>query len=196
MNGSDHPLPRSAGDDPAPAPDAPTPAPARSPKPPKPPRPDRRLSREFAVQGLYEWLVARHDLGVIDAHLREDDEFARCDAAWFDQLLHGCAAKRGEIDACLARHGDRQPDELSPVEHAVLLVGVWELMHAMEIPYRVVINEGIELAKAFGGTDGHRYVNGVLDKAAREWRAVEVAAAPARKPGPPRSRPPSAGGAR
>ena len=196
MNGAEHPGLPPAGDGMVPD-DAPgATRPAKPPKPPKPPRPDRRLSREYAVQGLYEWLVARHDLGVIDAHLREDGEFGRCDAAWFDQLLHGCAAKRGEIDACLARHGDRKPEELSPVEHAVLLVGVWELTYALEIPYRVVINEGIELAKAFGGTDGHRYVNGVLDKAARELRAVEVAAAPPRKPGPPRARPAAPGAGR
>ncbi len=171
-------------------------APARTAKPARKPKPDRRLSREYAVQGLYEWLVARHDLGVIDAHLREDGEFSRCDAAWFDTLLHGCASRRAELDTHLARHGDRTPEELSPVEHAVLLVGVYELLQAVEIPYRVVINEGIELAKAFGGTDGHRYVNGVLDKAAREIRAVEVAAAPARRPGPPRRGPGAAGAGR
>lgn len=165
------------------------------PPPPAPPpasrgkgsaRANRRLSREFAVQGLYEWLVARHDLGVIDAHLRESEDFAQCDRGWFDTLLHGCAARRAELDEHLARHGDRRPDELSPVEHAVLLIGVFELLTAVEIPYRVVINEGVELAKAFGGTDGHRYVNGVLDKAARAIRPVEVAAAPPRPPRGPR----------
>ncbi len=150
-----------------------TPTPARRPRPP---RPNRRLSREFAVQGLYEWLLAAHDLGVIDAHLREQDDFGTCDAAFFDALLHGCAAERSALDEHLARHGDRTPAELSPVEHAVLLIGVWELTHALDVPYRVVINEGVELAKAFGGTDGHRYVNGVLDKAAKALRADEVAA--------------------
>ncbi len=156
-------------------------------------RASRRQSREFAVQGLYEWLVAGHDLGVIDAHLRESEDFAQCDRAWFDSLLHGCAARRGELDEHLARHGDRRPDELSPVEHAVLLIGVFELLTALDIPYRVVINEGVELAKSFGGTDGHRYVNGVLDKAARAIRAVEVAATP---PRPPRPAGPGAGGPR
>jgi N utilization substance protein B len=167
------------GPEAGPAPATPHPSPRG-----KSPRPDRRLSREFAVQGLYEWLVAGHDLGVIDAHLRESDEFARCDRAWFDALLYGCAKDRAALDEHLARHGDRRPGELSPVEHAVLLIGVWELLNAVEIPYRVVINEGIELAKAFGGTDGHRYVNGVLDKAARDIRAAEVAAAPPRQPRP------------
>jgi transcription antitermination protein NusB len=143
---------------------------------PRKPRPNRRLSREFAVQGLYEWLLAGHDLGVIDAGVREQEEFGLCDAEFFDALLHGCAAERTMLDGHLARHGDRTPAELSPVEHAVLLIGVWELIHALDVPYRVVINEGVELAKAFGGTDGHRYVNGVLDKAAKALRTDEVAA--------------------
>lgn len=149
---------------------------ARKSRSPRPPRPNRRLSREFAVQGLYEWLLAGHDLGVIDAGVREQEEFRQCDAAFFDALLHGCAGERAALDEHLARHGDRTPAELSPVEHAVLLIGVWELIHALDVPYRVVINEGIDLAKAFGGTDGHRYVNGVLDKAAKVLRADEVAA--------------------
>jgi transcription antitermination protein NusB len=157
---------------------------------PRPPRPNRRLSREFAVQGLYEWLLAGHDLGVIDAGLRDQDDFAQCDAAFFDALLHGCAAERAVLDEHLARHGDRTPAELSPVEHAVLLIGVWELIHAIDVPYRVVINEGVELAKAFGGTDGHRYVNGLLDKAAKALRPDEVAAraqAPGNGHSPPRN---------
>jgi transcription antitermination protein NusB len=155
---------------------------------PRAPRPNRRLSREFAVQGLYEWQLTAHDLGVIDANLRESEDFAQCDAAFFDALLHGCAAERSALDEHLARHGDRTPAELSPVEHAVLWIGVWELLRAPDVPYRVVINEGVELAKAFGGTDGHRYVNGVLDQAAKALRAPELAAAgkSPRRPSPGR----------
>jgi len=98
-------------------------------------------------------------------------------AVHLDALLHGCIREAAELDALLARHVDRKTSLLSPVEHAVLMIGVYELMHCIDIPYRVAINEAVELAKSFGGTDGHKYVNGVLDKAAAELRPVEVAAA-------------------
>jgi N utilization substance protein B len=127
-------------------------------------RSPRRRARELAVQGLYEWQVARADAGVVDAHMRESEDFTRCDSAHFDALLHGCIDGAADIDAQLARHVDRPTSQLSPVEHAVLMLGVYELRHCIDVPYRVVINEAVELAKAFGGTDGHRYVNGVLDK--------------------------------
>ncbi len=143
----------------------------------KPPRPNpRRRSREFALQGLYQWLLTREDAGVIDALMREDEEFRRCDPAHFDALLHGSIREAEAIDVVIGRYSDRLTRELSPVEHGAMMIGVYELMHCVDIPYRVVINEGVELAKTFGGTEGHRYVNGVLDKAARELRAVEVAA--------------------
>jgi N utilization substance protein B len=151
------------------------------------PKSARRRSREFALQGLYEWLISGTDAGVIDAHMREQDGFDKCDAAHFDALLHGCIAEAAGIDALLARHVDRQTSQLSPIEHGVLMIGVYELQRCIEIPYKVAINEAVELAKSFGGTDGHKYVNGVLDKAAADLRAVEVEAArnaprrPARK---------------
>jgi N utilization substance protein B len=91
-------------------------------------------------------------------------------------LLHGCIREAAAIDAVLARHVDRKTTLLSPVEHAVLMIGVYELHHCVDIPYKVAINEAVELAKSFGGTDGHKYVNGVLDKAAIDLRAVEVEA--------------------
>ena len=141
-----------------------------------PAKSQRRRSRELALQGLYEWLLSGSAVAAIDAHMREHDGFDKCDSAHFEALLHGCVAEAAEIDAVLARHVDRKTTELSPVEHGVLLIGVYELKHCVEIPYRVVINEAVELAKSFGGTDGHKYVNGVLDKAAAELRAVEVQA--------------------
>jgi N utilization substance protein B len=134
----------------------------------------RRRSREIALQGLYEWLVSGTDPGLIDAHMREQDEFSLCDAVHFDALLHGCIAGAGELDAVLAVHVDRATAELSPVEHAVLLIGAYELKHCLDVPYRVAINEAVELAKSFGGTDGHKYVNGVLDKVAGALRPTEV----------------------
>jgi len=136
----------------------------------------RRRARETALQGLYEWLVGGADSGVIDAHMREQDGFAECDAAHFDALLHGCIAEAAALDAVLAKHVDRKTTELSPVEHGVLMIGAYELKHCIDVPYKVAINEAVELAKNFGGTDGHKYVNGVLDKAAAELRPLEVQA--------------------
>ena len=145
----------------------------------KRPRPKsaRRRAREAALQGLYEWLIGGADAGVIDAHMREQEGFDKSDAAHFDALLHGCINEAAEIDAQLARHVDRKTTQLSPVEHGVLMIGAYELRHCLDIPYKVAINEAVELAKSFGGTDGHKYVNGVLDKAAAELRPAEVRAA-------------------
>ena len=132
------------------------------------------------MQGLYEWLVSGSDGAQIEDHIREMDGFDKCDRLHFDALLHSGIEQAAALDAVLARHADRKTTLLSPVEHAVLMVGVYELMNCIEIPYRVAINEAVELAKTFGGTDGHRYVNGVLDKCAGELRAIEVQNAPRR----------------
>ncbi len=141
----------------------------------------RRKAREFALQGLYEWLIGGADAGVVDAHVREQEGFDKCDAVHFDMLLHGCIREGDELDALLAGHLDRKTAQLSPVEHAVLMIGAYELRHCADIPYKVAINEAVELAKSFGGTDGHKYVNGVLDKTAFDLRAEEVAAARLRR---------------
>jgi len=138
------------------------------------PKSARRRSREFALQGLYQWLLAGADAADIEATLRELDGFDKCDRAHFDALLHGGIDTAAALDEVLARHVDRKTTLLSPVEHAVLMIGVYELKHCIEIPYRVAINEAVELAKSFGGTDGHKYVNGVLDKCAAELRPVET----------------------
>jgi N utilization substance protein B len=140
------------------------------------PKSARRRSREIALQGLYEWLLSGSDAGVVDAHVREQEGFDKCDSAHFDALLHGCIDEAADIDAVLARHVDRKTTELSPIEHGVLMIGTYELKHCIDIPYKVAINEAVELAKSFGGTDGHKYVNGVLDKAAVDLRPVEVEA--------------------
>jgi len=140
------------------------------------PKSARRRSREIALQGLYEWLVSGSEASVIEAHMREQDGFDKCDSAHFDALLRGCIDEAIAIDAVLAQHVDRKTTELSPIEHGVLMIGVYEFMHCLDIPYKVAINEAVELAKSFGGTDGHKYVNGVLDKAAAQLRPVEVEA--------------------
>ena len=145
------------------------------------PKSTRRRSREVALQGLYEWLISGAEAGVIEAHMREQEGFDKCDSAHFDALLHGCIAEAAALDAVLARHVDRRTQELSPVEHGLLLIGAYELGHCLDVPYKVAINEAVELAKSYGGTDGHKYVNGVLDKAATDLRPAEVQAARARR---------------
>ena len=160
-------------DAPAGLPPAPAAGPARKRSAPKS---ARRRSREFALQGLYRWLLAGGDAAAVEDDLRELDGFDKCDRAHFDALLNGGIEQAAALDAVLARHVDRKTTLLSPVEHAVLMIGAYELMHCMEIPYRVAINEAVELAKTFGGTDGHKYVNGVLDKCATELRPAEARA--------------------
>jgi transcription antitermination protein NusB len=152
-----------------------TPAAGKPIAPKKPaPKSSRRRSREFALQGLYQWLVSGDEASVVDAHIRELEDFAKCDSAHFDALLRGCISSATSLDAVLARHVDRRTNLLSPVEHGVLLIGAYELTHCLDVPYRVVINECVEVTKSFGGTDGHKYVNGVLDKAAADLRPAEV----------------------
>ncbi|MDI4631513.1 transcription antitermination factor NusB [Pelomonas sp. V22] len=136
----------------------------------------RRRSREAALQGLYQWLLTGDEAGAIDAHMREQDGFDKADRAHYDALLHGCILEAADLDAVLSRHVDRETTELSPIEHAVLMIGAYELKHCIDIPYKVAINEAVELAKGFGGTDGHKYVNGVLDRAAVDLRPTEVTA--------------------
>ena len=137
------------------------------------PKSARRRSREFALQGLYQWLLSGESPAAVLAHIAEQDGFAKCDRVLFDTLLHGCIEQAPALDAVLTRHVDRKTSQLSPVEHAALLIGSYELMHCPEVPYRVVINESVELAKSFGGTDGHKYVNGVLDRCAAALRPNE-----------------------
>lgn len=137
-------------------------------------RTPRHRAREFALQGLYQWLLNNEDAGVIDAHIREAHGFNKADAEHFDALLHGAIKQVAALREGLSPLIDRPIDQLSPVEHAALLIGAYELTNHIEIPYRVVINEAVELTKSFGGIDGHKYVNGVLDKFAATARAVEI----------------------
>jgi N utilization substance protein B len=134
----------------------------------------RRKSREFALQGLYQWRLSGDSAETIQAHLREDKEYAKIDEEHFAGLLRGVIEQAPELDAVLQPSLDRPARDLSPIEHAILLLGTYELQQHLEIPYRVVINEAVELAKTYGGTDGYKYVNGVLDKVAAKVRAVEI----------------------
>lgn len=139
-------------------------------------RTPRHRAREFALQGLYQWLISQEDAGAIDAHIRNAHGFDKADAEHFDLLLHGTIRDVDNLRSEIMPLIDRAIDQLSPVEHAALLIGAFELKHHIEIPYKVVINEAVELTKSFGGIDGHKYVNGVLDKLAASLRETEVAA--------------------
>ncbi len=141
----------------------------------------RTRAREFALQGLYQHLVGQNPADSIDAFTRDLVGFHKADSAHFDALLHGCIESESTLDAAIVPLLDRKMAEISPVEHAILWIGSYEFTHCLDVPYRVVINECIELAKAFGGTDGHKYVNGVLHKMAPSLRAAEVAADQARQ---------------
>lgn len=137
----------------------------------------RRRSREFAVQGLYQWQLNAADPTLIADNLATTRGFEHADDKHFRALLYGVIEHSSDLHVALAPCLDRTLKELSPVEHAILLVGTFELAHHPEIPYRVVINECVELAKTFGGTDGFKYVNGVLDKLAAGLREVEAGGA-------------------
>ena len=136
----------------------------------------RRRSREFALQGLYSWLLAGQPVSEITAQLEELKGFERADRAYFSRLISGAIEQQSTLEEALAPCLDRKVHELSPVERGILLLGAWELKNAAEVPYRVVINEAVELAKSFGGTDGYKYVNGVLDKLAKSLRTQEARA--------------------
>ncbi|MGA8008966.1 MAG: transcription antitermination factor NusB [Thiomonas sp.] len=143
---------------------------------PTAPKSARRKSRELAFQGLYEWLLAGSDAGAIEAFLHERYPTIKLDDEHFQSLLHGALAEAAPLDAIIQPHIDRQTNELSPVEHALLLMGTFELQRHLDVPYRVVINEAVELGKVYGGTDGYKYVNGVLDRIAAQLRKTEVEA--------------------
>ena len=134
----------------------------------------RRRSRELALQGLYQWQLTAKDPVAIAAELAEGKDFDRSDVPYFRTLLNGAIENAGELEAHITPSLDRKFRELSPVERGILYLAGYELMRELEVPYRVIINEAIELAKVYGGTDGHKYVNGVLDKLAAQLRELEV----------------------
>ena len=135
----------------------------------------RRRAREFAMQGIYQWIYTAGSPAQVLKDLSELEEFADADQAFLEAELRGTIGDEPALRARLEPLADRKWDEVSPVERAILLLGAWELVHNPEIPYRVTINEAIELGKRFGGTDGHKYVNGVLDRLAGAVRPDEVA---------------------
>ena len=136
----------------------------------------RRRSRELALQGLYQYFLNPADVGEIDAHIRDAPGFDKADLQFYQSLLLGSIKDLDPLMSSLTVHLDRAWEELSPVEKSVLVLGAHELTSHLDIPYRVVINEAVELSKSFGGTDAHKYVNGVLDKVAASTRQAEISA--------------------
>ncbi len=136
----------------------------------------RSRAREFAVQALYQHLVGRNSADTIDQFTRDLAGFNKADSVHYDALLHGCVEHGADLDALIVPLLDRKLAEISPIERSVMWIGAYEFQHCLDVPWRVVINECVELAKAFGGTDGHKYVNGVLNQLAPRLRAAEVAA--------------------
>jgi N utilization substance protein B len=139
-------------------------------------RTPRHRAREFALQGLYQWLLNNEDATTVVNNIRAAHGFDKADGEHFAALLYGTIRDCVSLRESFAPLIDRGVAELSPIEHGVLLIGAFELKNNLDIPYRVVINEAVELTKSFGGIDGHKYVNGVLDKLAGRLRADEVAA--------------------
>ena len=140
----------------------------------------RSRAREFALQALYQHLVGRNSAEAIDSFTRDLSGFHKADAAHYDAVLHGCIDTGDFMDELITPLLDRKMAEISPIEHACMWMGVYEFQHCLDVPWRVVLNEYIELTKEFGGTDGHKYVNAVLSALAPSLRSAEVAADAAR----------------
>lgn len=135
---------------------------------------NRRKSRELALKAVYRGMLNQSELSAVYRDMAEDPDYAKADEAYFKQLLASVSDHAETLDAKMAHFIDRKITELSPIEHAILRISGCELMFDLSIPYRVVINEGVELAKIYGGVDGHKYINGVLDKLAADVRAAEM----------------------
>ena len=135
----------------------------------------RGWARHYALQALYQWQMTGQDIGVIDAQFLADQDMSKADIPYFKELLYQVPDRVGSIDAVLNPFLDRSPEQIDPVERAVLWIAGYELSYRLDIPYRVIINEAVELAKKFGAQQSHRFVNNVLDKAAHQLRAQETA---------------------
>ena len=142
-------------------------APAKSP---------RHRARELAMQGIYQWRLSGASETQIAQRMRDEKNLGRYDTELFERLLRGVLSQHATLTEALAPHLDRTSDELSPVELSILMLGAYEMLQQPQTPYRVIINEAVELAKTYGGTDGHKFVNGVLDKLAAQARPLETGA--------------------
>lgn len=134
----------------------------------------RTNARRSAVQALYQWQMTGQNLSEIERQFLEEDRLKNAQKSYFTELFYGIPKNLAAIDQALSEFVDRPVDKIDPVERAILRIGVYELMHRLDMPYRVVLNEGINLAKDFGADGSHRYVNGILDKVAQKQRALEI----------------------
>jgi N utilization substance protein B len=139
---------------------------------------ERRKARHYGMQALYQWYMAEAPLNVIEAEFRTDYDFSHVDSDYFHTLLHEVPAQVDELEAIFTPLLDRALDDLDPIERTLLRMGTWELAQRIDVPYKVVINEAVSLARKFGATDSHKYINGVLDRVARELRQTELGAGP------------------
>jgi len=142
-------------------------------QPPKPQSAQRTRARRLAMQALYQWDMSGNNLSDIEAQFVEEEGFGKADADYFHELLHEVPAKLDEVEEAFAPYLDRPVKEIDPVERAVLRMASYELMTRIDVPYKVIINEAVNLTKKFGAEQAHKYVNGVLDHTARKLRAVE-----------------------
>jgi N utilization substance protein B len=133
----------------------------------------RSMARKLAMQALYQWQLTGQSSADINLQFLASEDMEGADREYFTELLKGCVDQAEKINALLKPLVDRPLDQLDPVENAILMIGLYEFSNRIEVPYRVVINEGVDLTKRFGATDAHKYVNAVLDRAARELRAAE-----------------------
>jgi N utilization substance protein B len=134
---------------------------------------DRSVARKLAMQALYQWQLTKQSAPEIRQQFLEGEDSAGADLEHFSELLTGCIDRNEEIAVTLTPFVDRPLGQLDPVESAILMIGMFELQHRIDVPYRVVINEAVDLCKRFGATDAHKYINAVLDRAAREIRKAE-----------------------
>jgi N utilization substance protein B len=134
----------------------------------------RRKARSFALQAIYQWHMAGANLAKIEAEFRADNDMSKVDLEYFHEILHGVPRELSALDMIISPLLDRNTEEMTPVELSILRLATYEMLHRIDVPYKVVINEAVELAKTFGATDGHKYVNGVVDKIAQQVRTVEV----------------------
>ena len=134
----------------------------------------RSKARQLALQALYQWQMTGKDLGAVDREFLDEQSNGRLDSQYFQELLHGVTGEIGVLDSRLTPLLDRPIAQVDPVERAILRLAAFELMYRPDVPYRVAINEAVQLAKVFGATEGHKYVNGVLDRLARQERRAEM----------------------
>lgn len=138
---------------------------------------NRKKARSLLVQALYQWQLTGTNIDVIEAEFFTDQQMDKVDTAYFRELLHTIPQKIDELDQCFGAHLDRPQDDLDPVSLAVLRIGAYEMLFRVDVPYKVVINEGVNLAKSFGPSDAHKYINGILDRVAIATRQPEIRAA-------------------